>query len=79
MVTTATATIDELISDSLKDADEAGLREKYSEQNEFVIVEEFLPQAVLTRWQVELEKLKPHVRRNYLPDTRRAAALPTRP
>jgi len=75
MVTTATATIDELMSDSLKGADEASLREKYSEQDEFVIVEEFLPPEVLTRWQVALEELKPHVHRNYLPGHKKGGSV----
>ncbi len=67
MLTTATATIDELISDSLKQVDEADLRRKYFEQDEFVIVDEFLPREVLGRWQADLETLKPYVHRNYLP------------
>jgi hypothetical protein len=67
VLATATAPIDELISDSLKQVDEANLRRKYSEQDEFVIADEFLPQEVLGRWQVELETLKLHVHRNYLP------------
>ena len=63
MLITATATIDELISDSFKPTDEANLRRKYSEQDEFVIVDEFLPPEVLGRCQTELETLKPHVHR----------------
>jgi len=63
---TATATIDELISDSLKEIDEANLRRKYSEQDEFVIVDDFLPLEMISRWEVEVETLKPHVHRNYL-------------
>ena len=75
MLTTATATIDELISDSLKQTDEVNLPGKYSEQDEFVIVEEFLPREVLNRWEVELETLKPHVHRNYLPGHKRGGSV----
>ena len=75
MLTTTAATIDELISDSLKEADEASLREKYSEQDEFVIVEEFLPSEVLSRWDLELEKLKPNVHRNYLPGHKKGGSV----
>ena len=49
MPATATATIDELICESVKQTDEANLRGKYSDQDEFVIVDEFLPQGVLNR------------------------------
>jgi alkylated DNA repair dioxygenase AlkB len=72
---TATATIDELISDSLKQVDEANLRRKYFEQDEFVIVDEFLPPEVLGQWQVELEPLKPHVHRNYLPGHKKGGSV----
>jgi alkylated DNA repair dioxygenase AlkB len=75
MLTTTTAMIDELIADSLKERDEATLREKYSDQDEFVIVEEFLPVEVLTRWNVELERLKPHVHRNYLPGHKKGGSV----
>jgi len=80
MPATATATIDELICESVKQTDEANLRGKYSDQDEFVIVDEFLPQEVLNRWEVELETIKPHTSIAIIfPDTRRAAALPTTP
>jgi len=49
MPATATATIDELICESVKQTDEANLRGKYSDQDEFVIVDEFLPQEVVNR------------------------------
>jgi alkylated DNA repair dioxygenase AlkB len=72
---TATATIDELISDSFKQTDEANLRRKYSEQDEFVIVDEFLPPEVLSRCRTELETLKPHVHRNYLPGHKKGGSV----
>jgi 2-oxoglutarate-Fe(II)-dependent oxygenase superfamily protein len=75
MLTTASATIDELISDSLKQTDKGNLPGKYSEQDEFVIVEEFLPLEVLSRWEVELEKLKPHIHRNYLPGHKKGGSV----
>jgi alkylated DNA repair dioxygenase AlkB len=75
MLTTATATINELISDSLKEMDEANLRRTYSEQDEFVIVDEFLPVELISRWQVEVETLKPHVHRNYLPGHKKGGSV----
>jgi alkylated DNA repair dioxygenase AlkB len=76
VLTTATATIDELISDSLRQVDEANLRRKYFEQDEFVIVDEFVPREVLSRWQVELETLKPRIHRNYLPGHKKGGSVP---
>ena len=75
MLTTATPIIDQLISDSLKETDEASLRAKYSEQDEFVIVDEFLPLEVLSRWELELARLKPHVHRNYLPGHKKGGSV----
>jgi len=75
MPATATATIDELICESVKQTDEANLRGKYSDQDEFVIVDEFLPQEVLNRWEVELETIKPHVHRNYLPGHKKGGSV----
>jgi len=75
MLDTATARIDELICDSLRETDEAHLRERYCEQDEFVIVEDFLPSQVLSRWEVELEKLKPHIHRNYLPGHKKGGSV----
>jgi alkylated DNA repair dioxygenase AlkB len=75
MLATATARIDELISDSLRQTDQANLREKYCQQDEFVVVEDFLSPEVLSRWDVELEKLKPHFHRNYLPGHKKGGSV----
>lgn len=75
MLATATARIDELISNSLRQTDEANLREEYCEQDEFVVVEDFLSSEVLSRWEVELEKLKPHIHRNYLPGHKKGGSV----
>jgi len=75
MLTTTAATIDELISDSLKEIDEADLRQKYSDQDEFVIVDEFLSAEVISRWETELEAIKPHVHRNYLPGHKKGGSV----
>jgi hypothetical protein len=75
MLATATATIDELISDSLGKTDEAILRERYCEQDEFIVVEDFLPSKVLSQWGIELEKLQPHIHRNYLPGHKKGGSV----
>src|SRR5438477_11786883 len=75
MLTTATPIIDQLISDSIKETNEASLQAKYSEQDEFVIVDEFLPLEVLSRWELELARLKPHVHRNYLPGHKKGGSV----
>ena len=39
------------------------------------MVEDFLSSEVLSRWEVELEKLKPHIHRNYLPGHKKGGSV----
>ena len=75
MLTAVTAPIDDLISDAIKQTDESSLRNQYSEQDEFVVVEDFLPQEILSQWETELEALKPHIHRNYLPGHKKGGSV----
>ena len=75
MTMTAPISIDDLICDTLKQTDEASLRKQYSEQDEFVVVEEFLSPEVLARWAIELEALKPHIHRSYLPGHKKGGSV----
>src|SRR3954447_18043243 len=43
MITTATLPINDSIRDAVAEQDEAALRRQYNEQDEFVVVEDFLP------------------------------------
>lgn len=42
-------------------------RRRYLDQGEFVVVEDFLPPEVLRVWDQQLEPLKPHIHRNFIP------------
>jgi hypothetical protein len=42
-------------------------RRAYVDQGEFVVVEDFLPVTVLQHWNEELDQLKPHVHRTFIP------------
>jgi 2-oxoglutarate-Fe(II)-dependent oxygenase superfamily protein len=75
MTMTAPLSIDGLISDTLKQTDEATLRKQYLEQDEFVLVEDFLSSEVLARWAIELEALKPHIHRSYLPGHKKGGSV----
>src|SRR5262245_48739648 len=44
--------------------DVAQHRQNYLAQDEFVVVENFLPAEVLAQWDWQLEQLKPHIHRN---------------
>ena len=67
MLTTASHSIDELIREAVQKQDEAELRRQYSAQDEFVVVNDFLPAEVLEQWESHLPSLVPQIHRNYLP------------
>lgn len=43
------------------------LQRAYREQDEFAVVEHFLPPTVIEQWTRELEALKPRIHRNFIP------------
>jgi hypothetical protein len=61
------AGVNESIRPAVDRLDLAALRRKYLDQGEFLVVEDFLPRAVLDEWDRELEALKPHIHRNFIP------------
>ncbi len=42
-------------------------RRNYQAQDEFVVVEDFLPAEVLKEWDLQFEQLRPHIHRNFIP------------
>ena len=56
--------------------DIAGLRNRYFDQGEFLQMEEFLPSEVTDRWLDQLEQLKPHIHRNFVPRHKKGGSVP---
>jgi alkylated DNA repair dioxygenase AlkB len=54
-------------------------RGRYVEQGEFVVVEDFLPAEILRVWDEQLELLKAHIHRNFIPKHKKggSAGYPT--
>jgi len=75
MLTTASHSIDELIGEAVNAQDEAALGRKYTAQDEFVIVEDFLPASVLEQWEGHLPSLVPQIHRNYLPGHKKGGSV----
>jgi len=50
-------------------------RRNYLEQDEFVVVEDFLPAEVLEQWEAQFEQLKPHVHRNFIPKHKKGGSV----
>jgi len=75
MITTATLPINDSIRDAVAEQDEAALRRQYNEQDEFVVVDDFLPPAVLEQWEAQLPSLVPQIHRNYLPGHKKGGSV----
>jgi 2OG-Fe(II) oxygenase superfamily len=75
MTPTATLPINDSIRTAIAEQDEATLRRRYIEQDEFVVVEDFLPPAVLEQWESHLSALVPQIHRNYLPGHKKGGSV----
>lgn len=60
---------------ALSAQDLPALRRAYREQDEFAVLENFLPPAVVERWLRELEALKPHLHRNFIPRHKKGGSV----
>ena len=70
-----TTTLDNSIDGRLAQADGAALRKQYVEQDEFVVMDDFLPEEVLAQWRRELELLRPHIHRNFIPKHKKGGSV----
>lgn len=48
---------------------------KYWEQGEFLVLEKFLSQSVIDRLLLEVERVRPHVNRNYIPNHKKGGSI----
>lgn len=75
---TATETAGEIeaaLQPAVARLDIEALHRRYQAQDEFVVVETFLPEAILARWRNELEVLKPHIHRNFIPKHKKGGSV----
>ena len=61
--------------DPLALADRAALRRRYLEQDEFLVMEKFLPDSILGQWKHEMKALQPHIHRNYIPKHKKGGSV----
>ena len=55
--------------------DREQLHKEYLRQDEFLVVDGFLPAEVLEQWNEELEALKPRIHRNYIPKHKKGGSV----
>lgn len=67
--------IDGIIRQKAASLDPGTLRRRYLDQDEFLVLQDFLPREVLARWDEELEALKPHIHRNFIPKHKKGGSV----
>jgi hypothetical protein len=72
---TTSVDVDRVISESVSRQDVAALRKAYLDQDEFVVLENFLSREIIDRWDEELGALKPAIHRNYIPRHKKSGSV----
>lgn len=72
---TATSDIETVISKKASQLDVAALHKAYFDQDEFLVVENFLPAEIMGPWGEQLEALKPHIHRNFIPKHKKGGSV----
>jgi alkylated DNA repair dioxygenase AlkB len=72
---TTTLDIESVISTRASRLDAHALRKTYLDQDEFLVVDNFLPKEVMEQWDEQLEVLKPHIHRNFIPKHKKGGSV----
>jgi len=75
MITTAVRPIENAIREAVAQKDENALQRQYVEQDEFLIIDDFLPADVMEQWEAQLPALVPQIHRNYLPGHKKGGSV----
>jgi len=65
-----------ILAEPTTSLDVGAMQDTYRDQDEFVVLERYLPQPLLERWQQELEQLKPRIHRNFIPKHKKGGSVP---
>ncbi|MGA2243559.1 MAG: 2OG-Fe(II) oxygenase [Verrucomicrobiota bacterium] len=72
---TTTLDIENVVSKRASGLDAAALHEVYLAQDEFLVVDDFLSPEIMGRWGEQLEALKPHIHRNFIPKHKKGGSV----
>jgi hypothetical protein len=67
--------IENVISKRASELDAAALHKVYLEQDEFLVVDDFLSPEIMGQWGQQLEALKPHIHRNFIPKHKKGGSV----
>ena len=65
----------DLVTRALAALDVEGIRKTYWDQNEFMVLERWLPAAVVARIVAEVERVRPALHRNYIPKHKKGGSV----
>lgn len=72
---TKTLDIERAISTRVSELDAAGLQKIYLDQDEFLVVNDFLSAEIMNQWGEQLQALKPHIHRNFIPKHKKGGSV----
>jgi hypothetical protein len=72
---TSSALVADAIVPAVAAVDRDEVRRTYWDQNEFICVERWLPQALVERMLAEVERVRPAVHRNYIPGHKKGGSV----
>jgi hypothetical protein len=72
---TTTLDIESAISKRAAELDTTALRKTYLDQDEFLVVDEFLSGEIMEQWGEQLEVLKPNIHRNFIPKHKKGGSV----
>jgi hypothetical protein len=64
------------LATALNAIDRHSLRRRYSDQDEFAIIPNLIPEQILEAWMLELQNLRPHIHRNFIPRHKKGGSVP---
>ena len=75
LTTTTTLNIKRASAKKVSKLDAAALHKTYLEQDEFIVVDNFLSPEVMGQWDKQVEALKPHIHRNFIPKHKKGGSV----
>jgi len=67
--------VEALLAPALARLDLDAARRRYSDQDEFVVLENLVAPGVIARWEQELADLQPQIHRNYIPKHKKGGSV----
>lgn len=73
--TAAPPNVDAQLAAAAARLDLAAVRRQYVDQDEFIVLENFVAPEIIEQWKVELESLKPQIHRNFIPKHKKGGSV----